>query len=237
MAASFSCKRCLNRNRDDLRLQADRTPLRRHHGPNVGLLDDSQRVSVKDPLGTLWPRLLEMPSFVSHDDTANDALVDFLKTSVWTFHGDSELTPERARERVASGEFATTASSETFWVFVDQQRVGFVRIFDLDTPTPMFDIRLRTNSRGLGYGRDAVSWLTRRIFSQHPAIRRIEATTRQDNAAMRAVLRHCGYVKEAHYREAWEGPSGTYDAVGYAILRQDWRSGRVTPPDWNDEPV
>jgi RimJ/RimL family protein N-acetyltransferase len=96
---------------------------------------------------------------------------------------------------------------------------------------------LHTNSRGLGYGSDAVSWLTRRIFSQHPAIRRIEATTRQDNAAMRAVLRHCGYVKEAHYREAWEGPSGTYDAVGYAILRQDWQSGSVTPPDWNDEPV
>jgi RimJ/RimL family protein N-acetyltransferase len=54
---------------------------------------------------------------------------------------------------------------------------------------------------------------------------------------MRRTFRTCGYVKEAHYRQAWPSPGGTInDAVGYAILRTDWQAGTVTPPDWDDEP-
>jgi RimJ/RimL family protein N-acetyltransferase len=53
---------------------------------------------------------------------------------------------------------------------------------------------------------------------------------------MRRALRQCGYAKEAHYRQAWPAPDGTiYDAVGYAILRTDWRSGTVTMPEWDGE--
>jgi hypothetical protein len=53
---------------------------------------------------------------------------------------------------------------------------------------------------------------------------------------MRKVLRHCGYVKESHYRQAWSGSEGqNYDAVGYAILRSDWESGRTTIPAFADE--
>ncbi|MCT2583272.1 hypothetical protein [Actinophytocola gossypii] len=33
-------------------------------------------------------------------------------------------------------------------------------------------------------------------------------------------------------REAWPGPDGPYDSVGYAILRRDWRTGTTTPVDW-----
>lgn len=55
---------------------------------------------------------------------------------------------------------------------------------------------------------------------------------------MRRTFRTCGYVKEAHYRQAWPGPAGTaYDAVGYAILRSDWQAGTITPPQWDDEPA
>jgi hypothetical protein len=72
---------------------------------------------------------------------------------------------------------------------------------------------------------------------ESPGIRRIEGTTRQDNQAMRRTFRKCGYVKEAHYRQAWPAPDGTIrDAVGYAILRADWQAGSITPPDWDDEP-
>ncbi len=54
---------------------------------------------------------------------------------------------------------------------------------------------------------------------------------------MRRTFVTCGYVKEAHYRQAWPSPGGTvYDAVGYAILRTDWQAGTTTPPDWDDEP-
>jgi hypothetical protein len=49
------------------------------------------------------------------------------------------------------------------------------------------------------------------------------------------VLRRCGYVKEAHYRDAWTASAGTlYDAFGYAILR-DWTTGTLSPPDFADE--
>jgi RimJ/RimL family protein N-acetyltransferase len=49
-----------------------------------------------------------------------------------------------------------------------------------------------------------------------------------DNAAMRRVFEACGWVKEAHHRKAWRG----FDAIGYAIPREDWESGRVTPVPW-----
>jgi RimJ/RimL family protein N-acetyltransferase len=52
---------------------------------------------------------------------------------------------------------------------------------------------------------------------------------------MRIVLRRNGYVKEAHYRQAWPGQDGSrHDGIGYAIHRSDWRSGTTTPVHWDD---
>nr|WP_240506835.1 GNAT family protein [Thermoactinospora rubra] len=111
-----------------------------------------------------------------------------------------------------------------------------LRLQDLADDTPVFDLRVRQAHRGRGLGAAAVTWLTRYLFTELPGIRRIEGTTRQDNHAMRAVFRRCGYAKEAHYRQAWPGPDGkVYDSVGYAILRSDWLAGTVTPPHWDDE--
>ncbi|WP_286260291.1 GNAT family N-acetyltransferase [Streptomyces graminofaciens] len=44
---------------------------------------------------------------------------------------------------------------------------------------------MRSPYRGRGFGGRAVVWLTAYLFEELPGIRRIEATTRQDNAAMR----------------------------------------------------
>ena len=64
----------------------------------------------------------------------------------------------------------------------------------------------------------------------------VEAQTRRDNLAIRAVLRRCGYVKEAHYRRAWPDQHGTvHDGIGYALLRQDWERGTTTPVDWDGD--
>jgi len=52
---------------------------------------------------------------------------------------------------------------------------------------------------------------------------------------MRAVLKHCGFAKEAHYRQAWPDKSGVMvDCVGYGILRADWERGTTTPVHWQD---
>jgi hypothetical protein len=76
------------------------------------------------------------------------------------------------------------------------------------------------------------------VFDTH-AVERLEGTTRQDNVAMRRTFRAVGFVKEAHYRRGWPAPrrdGRLLDAVGYALLRTDWRDGTTTPVEWHDAP-
>jgi RimJ/RimL family protein N-acetyltransferase len=169
--------------------------------------------------------------------TPGDAapLAAFLTGEEWPYHGSG---PDRdAIVRQVADGYYDSGSARTFWIMAENERVGLIRMFDLDDGTPMFDLRIRAAHRGRGLGGAAVGWLTRHLFSELPAICRIEATTRQDNTAMRRVFRSCGYAKEAHYRDAWPGPGDQiHDAVGYAILRRDWMTGTVTTPHWDDEP-
>jgi len=166
-----------------------------------------------------------------------EALVAFLTAHLWPFHPDPRPDPANIRQRVGEGFYACDASSETYWIVDADHRVGLLRLFDLSDPTPLFDLRIATPLRGLGYGRQSVEWLTQRIFDRYSDTRRVEATTRQDNWPMRRVLRHCGYVKEAHYRQAWPSAEGHHcDAVGYAILRSDWETGTTTITSFSDDP-
>ncbi|MFF5208538.1 GNAT family N-acetyltransferase [Streptosporangium sp. NPDC000396] len=165
-----------------------------------------------------------------------EALADFLTEEEWPYHAGTQ-DRETVRRRAAEGLY-DNEETRTFWVLVDGERAGLVRLLDLGDDTPMFDLRIREAWRGRGIGTKAVSWLTGYLFTELPGILRIEGTTRQDNRAMRAIFRKSGYAKEAHYREAWPGLDGArHDSIGYAILRRDWLSGTVTPPDWQDEPM
>ncbi len=163
------------------------------------------------------------------------ALVDFLSENDWPFYPDARRQPHAIRQRV-DDEFYDGNGVETFWIVERGCRVGLLRIHDLQDPTPLFDLRIAAAHRGHGAGTRAVTWLTARVFTGRDSAERIEATTRQDNAAMRRVLRRCGYVKEAHYRDAWPGVGRErYDSVGYAILRKDWGAGTTTSVHWHDE--
>jgi RimJ/RimL family protein N-acetyltransferase len=173
--------------------------------------------------------------------TDAEALADFLLAEPWPFHAGSGLTREVVLRRVAEG-FYTGTDNRTFWIHGDDGgRIGYLRVFDLggadDPGAPLFDIRVAAVHRGRGAAREAVRWLVGMIFTSYPAKSRIEATTREDNIAMRRVLRRCGFVKEAHYRRAWrvDGASAL-DALGYGILRSDWEEGITTPVRWDDEP-
>lgn len=174
-------------------------------------------------------------SFAACRDSSLGELVDFLTGNGWPFHAEASLDAESVRRRAAEGAFDTDEDRECWWVLDGAERVGLLVVFDLGDPTPLFDLRIAERHRGRGIGTHAVRWLTARVFTAGAGRTRIEATTRADNAAMRTVLRRCGYVKEAHYRQAWPGPDGTYDAVGYAILRADWETGSATPVGWDDE--
>lgn len=164
--------------------------------------------------------------FPRWDRSGTDELAALLAGEEWPFHAGG--TPDRATvlDRVAAGYY-DGAGVRTFWVVEDGVRVGLVRLYDLDDDTPMFDLRLRAAARGRGLGTAAVRWLTDEVFTEFPAVDRIEATTRADNRPMRRVLGANGYQREARYRQAWPVPGGPpLDSLGYAVLRADWAAGR-----------
>jgi RimJ/RimL family protein N-acetyltransferase len=163
-------------------------------------------------------------------------LADFLTGDDWPFHSGGQ-SRDAVVAGAASGEYDSD-SARTFWITRRGDRVGLIHLWDLADPTPMFDLRIRAAHRGRGIGTHALTWLTEYVFSNFPQVTRIEATTRQDNVAMRRVMRRAGYAKESHYRDAWPGSGGTvHDAIGYAILRRDWLAGTTTPVHWDDEPA
>jgi RimJ/RimL family protein N-acetyltransferase len=172
--------------------------------------------------------VLDFPLF---DREQADALVEFLAGNEWPFHLMPRANVGLVRERVESGEFDSNGS-RTHWIVLDAERVGFVTLLDLDDDTPLFDLRIAESFRGQGIGTEAVTWLVCELFNEFPQMQRIEATTRVDNEAMRAVLLRCGFVKEAHYRQAWPKGDSNVDAVGYGVLRADWQSGTTTPVEW-----
>ncbi|MEU3224275.1 GNAT family protein [Streptomyces sp. NPDC006976] len=166
-----------------------------------------------------------------------EELVGFLSGDTWPFHGSDVVDPADARKSVTEGHY-DDQDNRTFWITAGGERVGFVRLMDLSDRTPMFDLRIRSERRGQGLGEKALTWLTQYVFAEFPLVQRIEGNTRQDNAVMRRTFQKCGYVKEAHYRDAWPASDGTlHDAVGFAMLRRDWVSGTTTVPDWDDERI
>ncbi|MEU4154100.1 GNAT family N-acetyltransferase [Streptomyces sp. NPDC026659] len=164
-----------------------------------------------------------------------DALVDFLTGDTWPFHASAAPDGDEVRRWISAGRY-DGEENRAFWIMAGDSTAGLIRLMDLADDTPLFDLRVRSRWRATGIGGTALTWLTRYLFEECPRVRRIEGTTRQDNAAMRRAFQRCGYVKEAHYRDAWPGTGGSvHDAVGYAVLRRDWESGGVTVPEWDDE--
>lgn len=176
-----------------------------------------------------------MTEYVRVSSADIDALADFLTGSDWPFHTggrpDRETALRRARE-----QYCDDPSVRAFWIVDDGDRVGLIRLDDIGDGDPSFDLRTKADCRGRGIGRAAVRWITEYLFTELPDINRIEAQTRRDNRVMRSI-RRCGFAQEAHYRQAWPGAGGAmYDSIGYAILRGDWESGTITPPDWDEHP-
>jgi RimJ/RimL family protein N-acetyltransferase len=179
-----------------------------------------------------------------HDDAA--ALTNFLTAQHYPFHVSAELSAERVRAGIREGRYgrnpahySTDAASESdhrgWWVWADQTRLGVVVLEDLTEGAPLFDLRLADAHRGQGWGAAVLRGLTRVVFETYPEVDRLEGQTREDNTAMRKVFLKSGFVKEAHYRRGWPVEGGEPVAsVAYAILRQDWVSGKTTTFQWED---
>jgi RimJ/RimL family protein N-acetyltransferase len=164
-----------------------------------------------------------------------DAIARLLAADEWSFHGTPRLPLDVAQRR-ASSWWGPHVDGR----FIDEgeRRVGLLKVFDLEDPTALFDLRLVSSARGRGIGTAALRWIAAHVFGAHPAVLRLEGHTRIDNRAMRRVFEKCGFVLEAHHRRAWytdgEPPR---DSIGYALLREDWASGRTTPVAWDRGPA
>ncbi|OZM58218.1 GNAT family N-acetyltransferase [Lottiidibacillus patelloidae] len=154
-------------------------------------------------------------------------LIDFLTSETWSFHGQENPTEESIRRNLENG-FYTEKGNRTFWITNNDKKIGLIRLFDLEDPTCLFDIRLKEKWRGKGIGKEAVNWLTNFVFSTYPEMIRIEGHTRVDNYAMRKTFFKSGYVKEAYHRQSWRQRGNLYDSVGYAMIREDWENKTKT---------
>lgn len=151
-----------------------------------------------------------------------EAVIELLIASEWPYHASPRLDRDDAAQVQVVGDDVAA-----FWIRDDGETVGLLRTFDLDDVvdgSPRFDVRIAEAHRGRGVGVAAVAWLTDHLFGTYPELHRIEATTRDDNAAMQAVLRRCGYRLEGRMVEAWRNSDGSRaDALSYAILRRERR--------------
>ncbi len=177
-------------------------------------------------------------SLIEYSEDKKNVLIDLLTSGSWPFHSTPKITKEKVVEQLQNGYF-TGEGKRTFIIYADGNATGVIRLFDLgsgpeDDETPLFDIKIKEKKRGMGIGKKALTWLTELVFTEYPKKTRFEATTRIDNKAMRKVFESCGFVKEAHYRQAWPDEEGNkHDCTGYSILRNDWLNKIKTEVNWN----
>jgi len=85
----------------------------------------------------------------------------------------------------------------------------------------LFDER----DRGAGTGTDAVRLVTEFLFAECCA-ERVQASTAEDNAAMRRVLEKLGFACEGVMRAFMPAADARADYALYAVTRADWLPGR-----------
>ena len=160
--------------------------------------------------------------FVEIDPELDSEVVAvFLSQHAWPFHARSSLTMDDARQV----KLGPSDQVRSFWVQENQSPAGIVRVFDLedaDEGSVLFDLRIAEECRGRGIGRATVAWLVEMLFAEYPSLRRIEATTRIDNHAMRRALESNQFVLEGRLRQTWRSEGGVrYDTALYGRLRSN----------------
>ncbi|KIL43082.1 GNAT family N-acetyltransferase [Jeotgalibacillus campisalis] len=173
-------------------------------------------------------------SFKKYENEVED-LVSLLTKNKWEFH--SNPAPVRKEILKKYRDDWHEKDKEIFWIESVDKKIGLIMLHDLTDSIPLFDLRLENNSRGKGFGSQAVCWITDYIFKLPDNKIRIEAYTRSDHIAMRKTLSKCGFVKEGYLRQSCENADGSVsDSVCYAIIRSDWENKITTPIKLNDLP-
>jgi RimJ/RimL family protein N-acetyltransferase len=157
-----------------------------------------------------------------------EELISFMTMNQWEYHGNTIPSAEKISESFRNGWYHE--DRETFWIEIDGEKIGLAIIHDISDTIPLFDLRLSEEYRGKGIGKYCVHWIVKYLFQLPEKKIRIEAYTRADNIPMRKTLFHCGFVKEGYLRNSWENDDGSVsDSLCYAIIRDDWENGTITP--------
>ncbi len=165
-----------------------------------------------------------------------EQLIHFMTTNTWPYHGNSHPGRSIIEKSIEEGGYESD-EVKTLWVENENgDKIGIVKIHDLQDAIPLFDLRIADVSRGMGYGPKALRLVAEYVFNLSEKKIRLEGHTRQDNLAMRKTFERAGFVKEAHLRQAWFSPieNSYYDAVTYGITREDFMAGTTTPVIWED---
>lgn len=155
-------------------------------------------------------------------EQADATVVDWIASDTWPYHLNVRPSRAEVASWIAAGSFVGDGVA-SFWVQLAGERVGILRLFDLDDLTPLFDLRIGSDHRGEGLGTATLRFGTQHVFDTRPNAQRFGGYTRHDNHAMRAVFENLGFTHEARHREAWRTAEGDFvDSVGYAVLRREW---------------
>ncbi len=173
-------------------------------------------------------------SFVEFKIEDSQELVSFFISETWSFHSNPNPSAEAISKSIENGSFINT-DIKTFWIAFNNEKIGVIKLFDLEDEIPLFDIRIKAKYRGKGVGEYSLKWLIKYVF-ETLNYKKLEGTTRQDNISMSKTFLKCGFVKEGHHRKSWPDETGFYyDAIGYGILKEEWIENKSTPVNWFDE--
>jgi RimJ/RimL family protein N-acetyltransferase len=148
-----------------------------------------------------------------------------LTSNHWDFYLDPLI--DEAGVRVRGEDYFSGDGNVTLVSRSDQGVLeGFIH-FDTfknsDENAPSFNISVDKGARGKGIGTQLVKEGIKYIFEHHTKIRRIYATTREDNIPMQKVFESLGFRLEATHKKEWKiRETGAFvDELGYALLKED----------------
>lgn len=152
------------------------------------------------------------------------AVHHLLTSNRWEYFLDAVIDEQGLHHR--DEKYFVGTDSLTFVCLDDSEMLlGFIRFTELqEGESPDFVLYVDKDARQQGVGKALLRYGVEYIFSNYSKIRRIEATTREDNIAMQKTFESLGFRKEAHYVKEWENrETHEYmDSYGYALLREEF---------------
>lgn len=129
-------------------------------------------------------------------------------------------------QELSDGQWASDDSWA--WAVMDNgDRVGFAIVTGMATGDGRVQIRLRTDERGRGVGREVLRKMADHHFADNPKLQRLVGLAHERNLPMQRAFNAAGFRMEARYRDTTTDAMGAPAATwGYALTRRDWEMGR-----------